>query len=50
MGALSTYYSSLRLAFSVPLVGAAAMLLFYVTQNGRVSRAVTNEPRAAGVE
>jgi FHS family glucose/mannose:H+ symporter-like MFS transporter len=50
MGAMSTYCSSLRLAFSVPLIGAVAMLLFYVTQNGRVARAVTNGPRAAGIQ
>ena len=32
LGAVSAHYSSLRLAFSIPLAGAIAMLLFYLLQ------------------
>lgn len=38
LGAVSAHYSSLRLAFSVPLAGAVAMLLFYLLQSPSRSR------------
>ena len=40
MGLLSTHYASLRLAFMVPLLGAMAMLIFYIAAfAGRQQRA-----------
>ncbi|HZR67358.1 MAG TPA: MFS transporter [Terriglobales bacterium] len=33
LGAVSAHYSSLRLAFSIPLAGAVAMLAFYLLQS-----------------
>jgi fucose permease len=37
VGALSTHFSSLRVGFAVPLVGTAALLVFYLSQ-GRAAR------------
>jgi fucose permease len=42
LGAVSTHYLSLRLAFCVPMAGAGAMLIFYL-----ISRASSHTPRAA---
>ena len=35
LGLVSTHYSSLRLAFCIPVIGAASMLLFYLVQRPR---------------